>query len=118
VPVAVVDAAPAPAGEPDARTRSGGRDAGTPPPRPDARTPGPTPDAAETAAKGTAYYTATATPFCLIRIDGADHGSTPKFDKAIPAGRHRFILTDPESGTVVADKTVTLEAGEHFSISR
>lgn len=115
VPPPVPDAAPEPAV--DARTGRM-RDAAAPPPRPDAHPQfASTPDAGEVA-KGTAYYTATANPFCHVVIDGVDHGSTPRFDKPIPSGRHHFVLTDGSSGTTVQDKTVTLAPGDHFTIAR
>jgi eukaryotic-like serine/threonine-protein kinase len=102
----VADAAPAR----DARARDAAA------PRPDARPPSP-PDAAPAVA-GTAYFTAIARPFCLIRIDGKDYGTTPKVDKPIDAGRHHFVLTDPESGQIVKERTVTLKPGDRFTISR
>jgi eukaryotic-like serine/threonine-protein kinase len=111
---APADAGPAPAdarrGHLPAVHHPDARPAAIPHPRPDAR---PTPDA-RPAGAGTVSFTAD--PYAIIRIDGTDAGTTPRFDVQLPAGRHHVQLVTPDTGRVRYDRVVEVRAGGHLDV--
>jgi len=51
-----------------------------------------------------------------VVIDGALFGTTPLFNKSIPAGTHTIELLEPNTAKVVVRKTVTVEPGQAVKI--
>lgn len=51
--------------------------------------------------RGSGLLVANASPWAEVRIDGKSHGTTPIMDLKLPAGRHRAIFSNPETGEVV-----------------
>jgi len=111
-PASIVDA-----GLTDAAPRRGGRDghkrsdAGViarpvPPPPPPPRPV----DAGAATSPG--YITVAAHPFALVRIDGAEIGSTPIFRHSLAAGRHQVQLVSPDNGAVRLDRTIVIRPGQ------
>ena len=78
----------------------------------------PRPDAREAAAlpSGRGTISFTSDPFAMIRVDGDDWSSTPRFKVGIPAGRHRIQLVSPETGAVRYDRTIEIHDGEHVDV--
>lgn len=77
----------------------------------------PTPsDVSRPEPAGTGFLTIAAEPFALIRVDGADLGTTPVFGVALPAGTHEVVLLWPDTGTIRLKKTLHLPAGKHEPI--
>ncbi len=90
------DAGTAPLAKPHART--GKSQSGD-----DAKTGDPS-------AVGFGYLTVAADPFALVRIDGKEVGSTPIFGRKLPVGKHRIVLTDPETGRIRLRRTIDIKA--------
>ncbi|HTJ47481.1 MAG TPA: serine/threonine-protein kinase [Kofleriaceae bacterium] len=65
---------------------------------------------------GAGKVTFTADPYALIRVDGNDWGSTPKFGAPIPAGRHRIQLVSPDDGSIRYDHTLDVKDGERLDV--
>jgi hypothetical protein len=65
---------------------------------------------------GSGKVTFTADPYALIRVDGNDWGSTPKFGAPISAGRHHIQLVSPDDGSVRYDRTLDVEDGERLDV--
>jgi hypothetical protein len=84
----------------------------------------PTPprsDAARAAAQppppvGAGTVSFTADPFAMIRVDGNDMSSTPRFNVKLGAGRHHIQLISPDSGAIRYDRTVELRDGDHVDV--
>jgi hypothetical protein len=84
--------------------------------KPDAREAvvvAPPPDAAPA---GAGTITFTADPYATILVDGRDWSSTPRFNVAIPAGRHHVQLVNPETGAARVDRTVDVRDGDHVDV--
>jgi hypothetical protein len=55
-------------------------------------------------------------PYLNVVIDGKLFGTTPLFNKTIPAGTHTIELLEPDTAKVVVRKTVTVEPGQSVKI--
>jgi hypothetical protein len=78
----------------------------------------PPPDAAPAPPPpgGAGTITFTADPFATILVDGHDWSSTPRFNVAIPAGRHHVQLVNPETGATRVDRTIDVRDGDHVDV--
>lgn len=95
----------------DATVGPGAPTSGTPtPPTVEARPAAPVPS-------GTGKLTVTADPFVNVAVDGATWGATPIFNRALPAGSHTVVLTDPETGAVRLQKNVDVGDGQVLRLS-
>jgi len=103
LPPTPVDSAPAPP------RKTPGRGHKRPAPPPIAKPPQP----AEEKDPGTITVTVLSGSYADVAIDGKPvPGGTPIHKKAIAAGPHEVVLTDPASGKVRYRKTVTIEPGK------
>lgn len=85
-------------------------------PKPQKEAPAAEPKEVEPVTGGFGWLTVGATPFALVRIDGADAGATPFFRKKLPAGVHEIELLSPDTGEVRLKKKIRLGPEEHEQI--
>ncbi len=65
---------------------------------------------------GFGTVTIAANPFALVRIDGKEVGSTPIFNRKLPAGKHTVTLIHPDTGAVRLRKSFNLAADGHKKV--
>ncbi len=56
-------------------------------------------------------------PYYEVHLDGRDVGPTPRFIKHVPAGTHRVQLLAADTGAVVLDRSVEIQADRTQTVS-
>jgi hypothetical protein len=71
------------------------------------------PPVTSAAPRGEGLITVAAEPFAIVRIDGAEVGSTPILGRKLSAGEHEVVLVSPDSGAVRLRRRIVIDPGEH-----